>query len=91
MGFLRAGQVFYGVIGCFGRITLETVGQPGRGTANPLTSAIQNVRVNHGRSNIAALQKVLNGSSITALAWRCLIIDSRVWVFASIGQLCGTI
>ena len=60
---LRADQEFCGVIGCFGLITPKTLGQPVCRTANALTDAIQNVRVNHGRTNVAVPQKFLNGSN----------------------------
>ena len=48
---LRAEQGFFGVIASFGLITLKSLGQPVCRTANALTSAIQNVLVNHKRSN----------------------------------------
>jgi hypothetical protein len=59
-----------GVIGCFGLIPLKTLSQPVCRTANTLTSTIQNVRVNHGRTNVAVPQKFLNGSNVIATA-RC--------------------
>jgi integrase len=55
------------VIGCFGLITPKTLGQPVCRTANALTAAIQNVRVNHGRTNVAVPQKFLNGSNDIAI------------------------
>jgi hypothetical protein len=64
---LRADQGFYGVIGCLGLITPKTLGQPVCRTANALTAAIQNVRVNHGRTNVAVPQKFLNGSNVIAI------------------------
>jgi hypothetical protein len=64
---LRADQEFCGVIGCFVLITSKTLGQPVSRTANALTAAIQNVRVNHGRTNIAVPQKFLNGSNVIAI------------------------
>lgn len=64
---LRAEQEFCGVIGCFGLITPKTLGQPVCRTANALTAAIQNVRVNHGRTNVTVPQKFLNGSNVIAI------------------------
>jgi hypothetical protein len=55
------------VIGCFGLIPLKTLSQPVCRTANTLTSTIQNVRVNHGRTNVAVPQKFLNGSNVIAI------------------------
>ncbi len=55
------------MIGCFGLITPKTLGQPVCRTANALTAAIQNVRVNHGRTNVAVPQKFLNGSNVIAI------------------------
>ena len=49
------------MIDCFGLIPLKTLGQPVCRTANTLTSAIQNVRVNHCLTNVAVPQKFLNG------------------------------
>ena len=45
----------------------KTLGQPVCRTANALTAAIQNVRVNHGRTNVAVPQKFLNGSNDIAI------------------------
>jgi hypothetical protein len=64
---LRADQEFCGEIGSFGLITSKTLGQPVCRTANALTAAIQNVRVNHGLTNIAVPQKFLNGSNVIAI------------------------
>jgi hypothetical protein len=78
------------VIGCLGLITLKAPGQRVCRTANTLTSAIQNVRVNHGRTNVAVLVKFLNGSSVIILARKLSTIDARNWVFAFTGQSCDT-
>jgi hypothetical protein len=62
-----SGKPSLWVLGCFSLALLELANQNVGGATNAPPTSVQNVRVNHGRANVAMAQPFLHGANVVAV------------------------